>query len=140
MFCNVTVTFYVSHADFKCFVTFCKRLSSDSVRFSKTVRGNWFMTNIEFSHKNKLCISGTFSISFWRQYVSLYASIGTIVSLLLTSDRKSSRNICDGLHLCDVRYLVSYRNTTCLKLGSKFLAVFYSFCNSFLCIYLCSRG
>ena len=31
MFCNVTVTFYVSHADFKRFVTFCKRLSSDSV-------------------------------------------------------------------------------------------------------------
>ena len=31
MFCNVTETFYVSHADFKHFVTFCKRLSSDSV-------------------------------------------------------------------------------------------------------------
>ena len=30
-FCNVTETFYVSHADFKRFVTFCKRLSSDSV-------------------------------------------------------------------------------------------------------------
>ena len=30
MFCNVTETLYVSHADFKRFVTFCKRLSSDS--------------------------------------------------------------------------------------------------------------
>ena len=29
-----------------------------------------------------------FSIRLWRQYVSLLASIGAIVSLLLTSDRK----------------------------------------------------
>ena len=33
------------------------------------------------------------SIRFWRQYVSLFALIAAIVSLLLTSDRKSSRCI-----------------------------------------------
>ena len=32
--------------------------------------------------------SGIFSVRFWRQYVSLCASITAIVSLLLTSDRK----------------------------------------------------
>ena len=31
MFCNVIETLYVSHADFKRFVMFCKRLSCDSV-------------------------------------------------------------------------------------------------------------
>ena len=35
--------------------------------------------------------SGNISIRFWRQYVSLFASIAAIVVLLLTSDRKSSR-------------------------------------------------
>ena len=30
MFCNVIETLHVSHADFKRFVMFCKRLSSDS--------------------------------------------------------------------------------------------------------------
>ena len=33
-------------------------------------------------------VSGNFSIRFWRQYMSLFASIAAIVSLLLTSDRK----------------------------------------------------
>ena len=33
--------------------------------------------------------SGNFSIHFWRQYLSLFVSIAAIVSLLLTSDRKS---------------------------------------------------
>ena len=48
-------------------------------------------------------VSGNFSIHFWRQYMSLYASITAIVSLLLTSDRKSSRwrsqmltDVCQG--------------------------------------------
>ena len=35
--------------------------------------------------------SGNFSIWFWRQYTSLFASIAAIVFLFLTSDRKSSR-------------------------------------------------
>ena len=35
--------------------------------------------------------SGNFSIRFWRQYASLFASIAITVYLLLTSDRKSSR-------------------------------------------------
>ena len=35
--------------------------------------------------------SGNFSICFWRQYTSLFASIAAIVFLFLTSDRKSSR-------------------------------------------------
>ena len=30
-------------------------------------------------------------VRFWRQFMSLFASIAAIVSLLLTSDRKSSR-------------------------------------------------
>ena len=38
---------------------------------------------------------GNFSIRFWRQYVSLYVLIAAIVSLLLTSDRKSSS--CHGI-------------------------------------------
>ena len=36
-------------------------------------------------------ISRNFSIHFWKPYVSLFAPIAAIVSLLLTSDRKSSR-------------------------------------------------
>ena len=35
--------------------------------------------------------SGNIFIHFWRQYLSLFASIATIVSLLVTADRKSSR-------------------------------------------------
>ena len=35
--------------------------------------------------------SGNVSISFWRQYMALFPSITTVISLLLTSDRKSSR-------------------------------------------------
>ena len=31
MFCNIIETLHVSYADFKRFVTFCKRLSCDSV-------------------------------------------------------------------------------------------------------------
>ena len=32
MFCNVTKTVHVSHADFKHFLTFCKHLSSNSAK------------------------------------------------------------------------------------------------------------
>ena len=35
--------------------------------------------------------SGNFSIRFGKQYMSLFASIAAFASLLLTSDRKSSR-------------------------------------------------
>ena len=40
---------------------------------------------------------GIGSIRFWRQYVSLFVSIAAIVSLLVTSDRKSS--CCDTNHV-----------------------------------------
>ena len=39
----------------------------------------------------KIRYSGNLSVRFWRQYVSLFASIAAAVVLLLTSDRKSSR-------------------------------------------------
>ena len=45
----------------------------------------------------EFCSAGTFLFFFWRQYVSLFASIVAIVSLLLTFDRKSSRRSCLNL-------------------------------------------
>ena len=43
--------------------------------------------------------------SFWRQYVPLFASIAAIVSLLLTSDRKSSRCFYLKLFFCSFLFL-----------------------------------
>ena len=54
--------------------------------------------------------SGNFSIRFWRQYVSLFASIASVVSLLLTSDRKSSHRqlVANILVKChgDIRFFI----------------------------------
>ena len=44
--------------------------------------------------------SGNYSNRFCRQYVSLFASIVAILSLLLTSDRKSSRCKRSLLYIC----------------------------------------
>ena len=42
-------------------------------------------------------LRGNFSIRIWRQYVSLFTSIAAIISLLLTSDRKSSHCLIVGV-------------------------------------------
>ena len=51
----------------------------------------WFSTIHHVWSDGHGLFSWNFSIRFWRQCMSLFASIAVFVSLLLTSDRKSSR-------------------------------------------------
>ena len=53
--------------------------------------------NFAFWRKFPQC-SENFSIRFWRQYVSLFALIAAIVSLLLISERKSSHCFIQSLY------------------------------------------
>ena len=64
-----------------------RKINSDMIKYIITLR-NVLLSKI----CKQLFHQGKFSIHFWRQYVSLFASIILLLlSSLLTSDRKSSR-------------------------------------------------
>ena len=62
--------------------------------------------------------SANFSIRFWRHYVSLFASIALLLSLLWTSDRKSSRWTVNTYNHCEI-----YDKINCLNLKHQAFCV-----------------
>ena len=78
--------------------------------------------------------SGNFCIRIWRQYVSLFASLAAIVSLLLTSEEKFLPKFFNGIcfHYCERRFLIRSLNSTCkTNLGwtSDTLNLCWKLCN-----------
>ena len=74
--------------------TIILRYNSLSLSFNYTKNGFVPQIRSMYVHSTNIRLmkglSGNFSIRFLRQYMSLFTSIATIVSLLLTFDRKSS--------------------------------------------------